>query len=46
MMAGGKLADYEKMVTARIGLEEIVAKSFEELIKGKDKHSKILVKPR
>ena len=46
MMAEGKLVGYEKMVTGRIGLEEIVPQGFDELINNKDKHIKILVKPR
>ena len=46
MMAGGKLEGYEKMVTGRIQLEDIVPKGFEELIQNKDKHIKILVSPK
>ena len=46
MMAEGKLKGYEKMVTGRIGLEEVVEKGFEELVNNKDKHIKIMVSPR
>ena len=46
MMTSGRLAGYEQMVTGRIDLADIVAKGFEELIHNKDRHVKILVKPR
>lgn len=46
MMASGSLKGYEKMVTARIGLEDVVGKGFEELINNKDDHIKIMVTPR
>ena len=46
MMASGRLAGYERMVTGRIGLDDIVTKGFEELINRKDEHVKILVTPR
>ena len=42
----GKLEGYEKMVTSRIGVEDIVEKGFKELINNKDKHIKILVSSR
>ncbi|KAK3724066.1 hypothetical protein LTR37_001188 [Vermiconidia calcicola] len=45
-MAEGKLAGYEKMVTGRIGVDDIVEKGFEELVNNKDKHIKILVSPQ
>ena len=34
------------MVTARIGLEEVKERGFDELINNKDKHVKILVTPK
>lgn len=46
MMATGKLVGYEKMVTGRIALEDLVSKGFEELINNKDNHIKILVNTR
>ena len=45
-IAIGKLTGYEKMVTGRIGVEDIVEKGFKELINNKDKHIKILVSPK
>ena len=41
----GKLQGYEKMVTSRISVEDIVEKGFKELINNKDKHIKIMVTP-
>lgn len=46
MMTDGKLQGYEKMVTGRIRLNDIVKKGFEELINNKDAHIKILVDPK
>lgn len=46
MIATGKLAGYERMVTGRIALDDIVEHGFEELINNKDAHVKILVRPR
>ncbi|KXT17341.1 hypothetical protein AC579_3841 [Pseudocercospora musae] len=46
MMVDGKLKGYEKMITGRIALDDIVEKGFEELINNKDEHIKILVQPR
>jgi threonine dehydrogenase-like Zn-dependent dehydrogenase len=46
MMAEGKLKGYEKMVTARISLDDVVSKGFEELINHKDDHIKIMVTPK
>ena len=46
MMAEGKLKGYEKLVTGRIALADIVEKGFEELVQNKDKHIKILVTPK
>jgi len=43
MMADGKLIGYEKLITGRIRLEDIVEKGFKELINNKDEHIKILV---
>lgn len=45
-MQSGRIAGYEKMVTGRISVEDIVAKGFEELVNNKDKHIKIMVTPR
>jgi len=42
----GKLVGYEKMVTSRISVEDIVGKGFEELVNNKDQHIKIMVTPR
>jgi hypothetical protein len=42
----GKLAGYEKLVTGRIKLDDIVEKGFKQLINNKDQHIKILVTPR
>jgi hypothetical protein len=42
----GKLAGYEKLVTGRIRLDDIVEKGFKQLINNKDQHIKILVTPR
>ena len=42
----GKLKGYEKMVTGRISVEDIVEKGFKELINNKDKHIKIMVSPK
>ena len=42
----GKFKGVEKMVTSRIGLEDIVEKGFEELVTNKDEHIKILVTPK
>lgn len=40
------LLGYEQMVTSRIALEDLVPLGFEELIKNKDDHIKILVSPK
>ena len=45
MMVEGKLKGYEKLVTGRIALSDIVKKGFEELVNNKDQHIKILVNP-
>lgn len=42
----GKIPGYEKLVTGRIGVDDIVEKGFKELINNKDKHIKILVSPK
>ena len=41
----GKYPGVERMVTARIGLEDLREKGFEELVKHKEKHGKILISP-
>lgn len=43
MVAAGKFIGYEKLVTSRVALEHIVDQGFEELVRHKDKHVKILV---
>jgi threonine dehydrogenase-like Zn-dependent dehydrogenase len=42
----GKYPSFEKMVTSRISLEDVVTKGFKELIENKDEHVKILVTPK
>lgn len=42
----GKYIGAESMITARIGLEDLVAKGFEELVERRERHSKIIVTPR
>jgi threonine dehydrogenase-like Zn-dependent dehydrogenase len=42
----GKFQGVEKMVTARISIEDVKEKGFEQLIKNKDQHVKILATPR
>ncbi len=44
LLANGQLTA-EPMITAKIGLEDIVEKGFLELINNKDQHIKILVQP-
>lgn len=41
----GKFKGAESMITARIGLDDLVEKGFEELVQNKEKHSKIIVTP-
>ncbi|KIW63540.1 chlorophyll synthesis pathway protein BchC [Phialophora macrospora] len=42
----GKFKGFEKLVTARIALDDVVQKGFEELINYKDDHVKIMVTPK
>jgi threonine dehydrogenase-like Zn-dependent dehydrogenase len=42
----GSFKGLEKMVTSRIGLDDIVEKGFENLVERKDEHIKILVSPK
>ncbi len=42
----GKFKGAEKMITARIALDDLVAKGFDELITKKDEHVKIVATPR
>ena len=42
----GKFPGFEKMVTSRIGLQDITDKGFKQLIENKDQHIKILVTPQ
>ena len=46
MFKAGTFKGYEKMVTDRIALEDVVTKGFEELVNHKDDHIKILVTPK
>jgi threonine dehydrogenase-like Zn-dependent dehydrogenase len=46
LFKAGKFKGYEKMVTDRILLEDVVTKGFEQLINRKDDHIKIMVTPR
>lgn len=46
LIADGRLSGYEKMITSRIALNDIVTKGFEELIANRDSHIKVLVDPR
>ncbi|KPI44391.1 Cutinase transcription factor 1 beta [Cyphellophora attinorum] len=41
-----KFTGLEKMITRRVGLEDIVRDGFEELIHNKDEHIKILISPK
>lgn len=34
------------MITARVALNDIVPEGFEQLVKNKDQHSKIIITPR
>lgn len=42
----GKFKGAEEMITARICLDELVEKGFEELVKHRERHSKIIVTPK
>lgn len=42
----GKFKGVQDMVTDRIQLEDVASKGFEELVKNKDAHIKILVTPK
>lgn len=42
----GAFDGYEKLVTRRISLEDVVTKGFEELVNNKDDQIKILVSPK
>lgn len=44
-IADGRLKNPEKMITARVPLENGVKDAFDELIKSRDNHVKILIKP-
>lgn len=43
--ADGRLNNLERMITARVPLEDGVEGAFEELIQSRDKHVKMLIKP-
>lgn len=45
-MAEGRFVGYQRLITGRINLEDVVEGGFEELISHKDKHIKILVSPK
>ena len=42
----GRFKGAEKMITARIGLEDLQKGGFEELVMKRDLHSKIVVTPK
>ena len=42
----GKFKGAESMITARIALDDLVEEGFEQLVKRKDHHSKIIATPR
>ena len=42
----GRFKGYDKMVTSRISLEDVVAKGFEELVNNRDEHIKIMISPK
>ncbi|KAJ4288951.1 hypothetical protein N0V90_011293 [Kalmusia sp. IMI 367209] len=42
----GRYEGVEEMVTSRVGLDNVVQQGFEELIRNKDYHIKILVTPK
>jgi (R,R)-butanediol dehydrogenase/meso-butanediol dehydrogenase/diacetyl reductase len=42
----GKYTSFERLVTSRIALDDIVEKGFEELVNHKDDHVKIMVTPK
>jgi threonine dehydrogenase-like Zn-dependent dehydrogenase len=44
--SAGRFQGYEKMVTSRVSLEDVVAGGFEELVNNKDDHIKILISPK
>ena len=46
LTSAGKFDGYEKMVTTRIALEDVVSKGFEELVNNRDEHIKILISPK
>jgi len=46
MHSTGKFAGVEKMITARVTLDDVVSKGFDELLTKKDDHVKILVTPK
>ncbi|KAK5051907.1 hypothetical protein LTR84_002710 [Exophiala bonariae] len=46
LMSEGRLQGYEKMITSRVALDDVVTKGFEELVARKDDHVKILISPK
>lgn len=42
----GKITGYERMITSRVPLAQVVNKGFEELANRKDDHVKILISPK
>jgi threonine dehydrogenase-like Zn-dependent dehydrogenase len=46
MVSRGELKGFEKMVTSRIALEDVVDKGLLELINNKDEQVKILISPK
>lgn len=46
MVGRGELKGFERMVTSRIALEDVVEKGLLELINNKDEQVKILISPK
>jgi hypothetical protein len=42
----GKFQGYQKMITRRVALKDVVQQGFEELLNNKDKHVKIMISPK
>jgi len=46
LIGKGQFQGYEKMVTSRVALEDVVEKGFEELVNNRDNQIKILISPK
>ncbi|KAK5193741.1 hypothetical protein LTR99_006030 [Exophiala xenobiotica] len=46
LIGKGQFQGYEKMVTSRVALEDVVEKGFEELVNNRDDQIKILISPK